>query len=166
MDSLRCVLFWLWIATERNGIEILARWWWSKLTELQRNLRVAVDDDVYFDEGRLHSTGVDNVKNESPLSLLFTRQSNKLFIQGWLVLAASVFSAVGVRIQFVIVMNIIYTRCYRLQCQSLLHILAFNYIVTVQRQTTTRRRLLQRNWRRQQRRAMYTYFGIGCIALK
>lgn len=165
MDSLRCFLFWLWIATERNGIEILARWC-SKLTELQRNLRVAVDDDVYFDEGRLHSTGVDNVKNESPLSLLFTRQSNKLFIQGWLVLAASVFSAVGVRIQFVIVMNIIYTRCYRLQCQSLLHILAFNYIVTVQRQTTTRRRLLQRNWRQQQRRAMYTYFGIGCIALK
>lgn len=166
MDSLRCVLFWLWIATERNGIEILARWWWSKLTE--RNLRMACDDDddVYFDEGRLHSTGVDNVKNESPLSLLFTRQSNKLFIQGWLVLAASVFSAVGVRIQFVIVMNIIYTRCYRLQCQSLLHILAFNYIVTVQRQTTTRRRLLQRNWRQQQRRAMYTYFGIGCIALK
>lgn len=56
------------------------------------------DDDVYSDEGRLHSTGVDNVKNESPLSLLFTRQSNKLFIQEWLllVLAASVFSAVGV----------------------------------------------------------------------
>lgn len=54
------------------------------------------DDDVYFDEGRLHSTGVHNVKNESPLYLLFTRQSNKLFIQGWLVLAASVFSAVGV----------------------------------------------------------------------
>lgn len=44
------------------------------------------DDDVYSDEGRLHSTGVDNVKNESPLSL---SQSNKLFIQGWLLLCSA-----------------------------------------------------------------------------